>query len=513
MTQTPLLDMRGIARSFGPVKALRGVNFTLMPGEIHALAGENGAGKSTLMNIADGILQPDAGEIRVEGRPVRIGSPLEAQRLGIGLIHQEIALCGDVSVAENICMAALAASPRWLVSRRALIARAQEVMDRLMPIPVTRLVRELSLAEQQLVEIAKALTLDAKVLILDEPTAALTEAETDTLFGLMRELRARGIGQVYISHRMSEIFDICDRITVFRDGQYIGTDRVADMTPAKVVDKLVGRKLEALFPPKAQRTGPGHVMEVEALTDRAGQFHDVSFALRRGEILGLAGLIGAGRTEIAEAICGLRPRASGRVVLEGTPFAPRDHAASVAARVAYLSEDRKGAGLFLELPIARNISALDIRTVAPKGWIEPRRETARAETLGARVKLKCGSVADPVSTLSGGNQQKVAIARLLAIGPRLVFLDEPTRGVDVGARAEIYDIIRALAEAGTGVVVISSELTELIGLCDRVLVIHEGRVAGAVSGAAMSEENIMHLASGLGTAGAEAPEAAAAGAA
>ncbi len=497
MYSTPALELRQISKSFGPVKALRGVNFSVRAGEIHALAGENGAGKSTLMNIADGILHPDSGEIRVDGQPVSITSPLEAQRLGIGLVHQEIALCPDVTVAENIFMAATAMSPRLFTDQRTLAAKAQQVMDRLLPIPVGTMVRRLSIAEQQLVEIAKALTLDCKVLILDEPTAALTETEAETLFGLMKTFRDQGMAQIYISHRMSEIFDLCDRITVFRDGQHVSTNAIADMTPRKVVDNLVGRTLDQLFPAKAERLDETPVLSVRGLSDN-DDLDAISFDLRGREILGIAGLIGAGRTEIAETVCGLRPKASGDIVLNGKAVSIQHFADSIEAGIVYLSEDRKGAGLFLDLPIAQNITALDTRMASRGGFLKPAEEERMAIALGKRVGLKCGSIQDPVSTLSGGNQQKVAIARMLAVRPRLVFLDEPTRGVDVGAKAEIYDIVRDLAEHGTGVVVISSELPELIGLCDRILVIHEGRVAGEVWGDAMTEETIMHIASGLG---------------
>lgn len=491
------LEMCKVSKSFGPVQALRGVDFSVRPGEVHALAGENGAGKSTLMNIADGILQPDSGEIRVNGELVTLRSPLDAQRFGIGLVHQEIALCPDVTVAENIFMAAIATSSKWFTSRHELEMKAQDIMDKLMPIPVTTMVRDLSIAEQQLVEIAKALTLNCKVLILDEPTAALTESEVTTLFGLMKSFRNQGIAQVYISHRMSEIFDICDRITVFRDGQYVGTDNVADVTPQQVVDKLVGRSLEQLFPPKPKDAPDGHpILSVKDLSD--GEiFQDVSFELRDKEILGFAGLIGAGRTEIAETICGLRAHTLGEVTMDGQVIVSDHFADSIDKGIIYLSEDRKGAGLFLDLSIAQNITALDTGVVASGGFLSGAKEARMAKDLGRRVGLKCGSIHNAVATLSGGNQQKVAIARMLAVKPRLVFLDEPTRGVDVGAKAEIYNIVRELADQGTGVVAISSELTELIGLCDRIVVIHEGRLVGEVTGNAMTEERIIQMASGL----------------
>lgn len=502
-TAPPLLQMTNIAKSFGAIRALRSGQLELRAGEIHALAGENGAGKSTLMNILDGILRPDGGEIRLDGPPVQINSPAVAQRLGIGFVHQEIALCDDVSVAENIFMAQTAQSRRRLMDKSDLITRAAAVLAPLADIDPRLPAGLLSVSQQQLVEIAKALTLDCRILIFDEPTAALTEHEAQKLFTILRGLAARGIGIIYISHRMAEIFSLCDRVTVMRDGQHIRTDRTADITPADVVNAMVGRKLETLYPPKlAEAPGP-EILRVEGMTDRA--FHDVSFTLRRGEILGLGGLIGAGRSEIARGITRLQGAAQGQVWLHGTEVELHGYADCIARGIVYLSEDRKGDGVFLDLPIAANIAALDLSRIAGRfGVINPAREAAQAQTIGASLRLKAASMAHPVASLSGGNQQKVALAKLLAVQPKVIFLDEPTRGVDVGAKAEIHAILRQLAASGVGIIVISSELPELIGLCDRVLVISEGRVAGEVCGPAMTESNIMTLATpgALATSGA-----------
>ncbi|WP_404401426.1 sugar ABC transporter ATP-binding protein [Pelagibacterium halotolerans] len=492
-----ILKISKLSKSFGPIRALDAVDFELRKGEIHAIAGENGAGKSTLMNIIDGILQPDSGEIHFDGQKVSIASPATAQRLGIGFVHQEIALCPDVSVAENIFMAATNLSKTLLMDYGDLEARAGTVLRTLGDIPPTRLVRDLSISQQQLVEIAKALTLDCRVLILDEPTAALTEKEAQILFGIMRDLADKGISIIYISHRMVEIFDNCDRVSVFRDGRYITTRDVMDITPEDVVAAMVGRVIENLYPEKQQahEKSDAVILEVENLTE-ATRFRNVSFALRRGEILGLAGLIGAGRSEIVKGICRLEGQVTGEVRLNGQALELRHYQDSIDNGIVYLSEDRKGEGVFLDMSIAANVSALDVSQVASRlGVINEHREAEQAMRLGRELNLKCGHVGQPASALSGGNQQKVALAKMLSVAPKVIFLDEPTRGVDVGAKAEIHRILRNLAREGVGILVISSELPELIGVCDRVLVVREGEIAGEVSGADMTEENIMYLAS------------------
>lgn len=497
MSDDLILKISNLSKSFGPIRALKGVDFELRRGEIHALAGENGAGKSTLMHVIDGILQPDSGEILFDGVPVKIASPAMAQKLGVGFVHQEIALCPGVSVAENIFMATTNSSRALLMNYRELERKAAEVLGELVDIDPTTLVRDLPISHQQLVEIAKALTLDCRVLILDEPTAALTETEAQILFRIMRRLADRGISIIYISHRMVEIFDNCDRVSVFRDGQYITTRNVAEITPDDVVNAMVGRVIDELYPRKqseAERSDEV-LLDVRNLSERS-RFKDVSFQLKKGEILGLAGLIGAGRSEIVKGICQLEGEVSGEIALDGKTLSLKTYQDSIAEGIVYLSEDRKGDGIFLDMPIAGNVSALKPEQVANGfGLIIPQKEKEQAEELGARLNLKYGSLSDPVSSLSGGNQQKVAIAKMLSINPKLIFLDEPTRGVDVGAKAEIHRILRNLAASGVGILVISSELPELIGVCDRVLVVREGRISGEVTGDRMTEENIMHLAS------------------
>jgi ribose transport system ATP-binding protein len=493
----PILKITGLTKSFGPIQALRGVDFDLRRGEIHALAGENGAGKSTLMNIIDGIQKPDGGEIRLDGLPVNITSPAMAQKLGIGFVHQEIALCPDVSVAENIFMGATNASRSLLMDYHSLEKRAAAILHRLGDIDPQALVRTLSISQQQLVEIAKALTLDCRILILDEPTAALTEREAQVLFEIMRKLAAQGIAIIYISHRMVEIFDNCHRVTVLRDGRYVTTMSVAETTPAEVVSAMVGRVIDNFYPPKLAKDewSDEIILDVRGLTERS-RFGDISFQLRKGEILGLAGLIGAGRSEIVKGICRLEGEVTGEIKLRGRPVVPKHYADSIAEGIVYLSEDRKSDGLFLDMSIAANISALSVEQVASgAGIIDERAENGQAERLGARLNLKCSHVGQPVSSLSGGNQQKVAIAKMLSVSPTVILLDEPTRGVDVGAKAEIHRILRELARSGVGIVIISSELPELIGVCDRVLVVREGHIAGEVAGEEMTEDRIMYLAS------------------
>ena len=493
-----VLDIRGVSKAFGGTQALKSVNFQLRHGEIHALAGENGAGKSTLMNIIDGIHQPDNGEIRINGSRVTVPSPAEAQELGVGFVHQEIALCPDISVAENIFMAKTNTMKAWFMDYRALYKKATEFFAQLSPLDPEMLVGGMSISNQQLVEIAKALTLDCRILILDEPTAALTEKEAQILFNIMHDLKDQGMSIIYISHRMAEIFENCDRVTVFRDGTHVLTDDVSNLTEQDIINSMVGRVIDRLYPDKqtnCEKTDDV-ILQVHGLSERT-RFRDISFDLRRGEILGFAGLIGAGRSEIAKAICGLEgDEISGTVMLNGQPFKAPEYIRAVEQGVVYLSEDRKGDGLFLSLLISQNISALKLEQVCT-GWglVDKLREVRQARAFGDRLNLKCGHITHPVSNLSGGNQQKVALAKMLSVNPVVIFLDEPTRGVDVGAKSEIHCILRDLAREGVGILVISSELPELIGLCDRVLVIREGHLGGEVSGNELTEENIMHLAS------------------
>ena len=420
MSDEIVLKISNVSKSFGAIQALRGVDFELRRGEVHAIAGENGAGKSTLMNIIDGILRPDSGEIVLNGQPVEITSPARAQELGIGFVHQEIALCPDVTVAENIFMAEINASRKWFMDYRALHERARAALAPLSPIDPAVLVGTLSISSQQLVEIAKALTLDCRILILDEPTAALTEPEAQVLFGIMRDLAARGISIIYISHRMVEIFENCDRVSVFRDGRRIVTADVADITPDFIVNNMVGRVIGKLYPPKRAepQRRPDALLEVRGLSD-GRRFRDVGFTLGRGEILGIAGLIGAGRSEIVKGICGLQPgttrrgRARRQAACRSAPIATASTtASSTSPRTARATAS---SSISRSRPTSRR--SISTRSRPRWGTIDAGKEAAQATALGDRLGLKRGGIHDPVSSLSGGNQQKVAIAKMLSVQP------------------------------------------------------------------------------------------------
>lgn len=493
-----LLELQGIRKSFGATHALVGVDFSLARGQIHAVCGENGAGKSTLMKVIDGILKADAGSIAIEGKTVDIKDPGHAARLGISLVHQEISLCGSVSVAENIFMYEVNTSKRAVMRFGDLQRRAADILKKLdKDIDTAVDVDQLSLSNQQLVEIAKALALDCKILILDEPTAALTEVESKALFRVLKQLAASGIGIVYISHRMTEIFENCSHVTVLKDGANVFSAEIGQTTPDELIRKMVGREIGSFYPPKSQDRSDLALLEVDRVSD-AGQVHAVSFTIKRGEILGIAGLMGAGRSEIAKVVCGITRRTEGSVSLNGEPIDVKSYKGALAAGMAYLSEDRKAEGVFLEMPIQSNVCSMALERVSTRfGTVDPKREAELAIDLGKKLNLKSNGVAIDASSLSGGNQQKVAIAKLLATRPKIVFMDEPTRGVDVGAKAEIHQILRQLANEGVGVVVISSELPEIIGLCDRTLVVRHGAIAGELGALEMSEESILRMASGL----------------
>lgn len=492
------LELRGIKKAFGATQALAGVDFCLEKGQIHAVCGENGAGKSTLMKVIDGILQPDFGQVLLEGEPVQIKDPGHAARLGISLVHQEISLCGCATVAENIFMYEVNESKALMMDYKDLQKRAQVILQRLgKDIPTNINAELLSLSNQQLVEIAKALALDCKILILDEPTAALTEIESKALFKVLHELAQAGIGIIYISHRMAEIFENCSHVTVLRDGVSVFTGRIADTTPDDLIRKMVGRDMGAYYPAKCASVGATPILEVSNLCD-AEMIKSVSLRIMSGEILGIAGLMGAGRSEIAKVICGITPKTSGTVRLKGKEIDNRSYKKVLSEGIAYLSEDRKSEGVFLELPIQSNIASMALDKVRTAVFtVDTQKESALAQQLGQKLRLKASSVAAHADSLSGGNQQKVAIAKLLATNPLVVFMDEPTRGVDVGAKSEIHQVLRQLANEGVGVAVISSELPEVIGLCDRTIVIRDGGVVGELVGAATTEEAILRMASGM----------------
>ena len=515
MSQTnavPRLEMRGISKTFPGVKALNGVQLKAWGGEVLALMGENGAGKSTLMKILSGAYQADpGGEILIAGERVTIPDPIAAKRLGISIIYQELALAPNLTVAENIY---LGTEPRRAgqVDRRAMHEGCRPVLERLGATfgPGT-LVGGLSIAEQQLVEIARALHAKSKILVLDEPTTALSSRETERLFALVRQLRAEGIALIYISHRMAEVYELSDRVSVLRDGGYVGTLTRDELSAESLVKMMVGRDLSSFYKkehsPQAAARGPV-VLEVRGLTDGGKRVHPCSFQVHRGEVLGIAGLVGSGRTELARLIYGADPKAAGEVLLEGRPLAVAAPEDAIEAGIAYLTEDRKGLGLFLDLSCGTNINLGVIHRDARAGGIlDLAAGKRRSEGAFQMLRVRAASPLVAVGSLSGGNQQKVLLSRWLETGPKVLFLDEPTRGVDIGAKSEIYRIIDELARRGIGVVVISSELPEIIGVCDRVLVMREGRIAGEVGGPggqAITQENIM--AYGAGAVAARAAE-------
>ena len=497
MEPQAVLEVRGIEKSFGATKALRGVNFSLRRGEIHALVGENGAGKSTLMNIIAGVFQADAGEILIDGKQVQIKNPHEAQKLGIGFVHQEIALCPHVTVAENIFISEINNSKKFTVNYKQLYERAAEILRPLADIDPRAIVGDLSVSNQQVVEIARALSTNCKILILDEPTSTLTESESVALFRIMKSLKEKGIGIIYISHRMSEVFGECDRVSILRDGTYIGTYDISQTSPKEVVSRMVGREIGDMYPEKnGNASGGPPLFEIRYFSDGI-RFSNISFELREGEILGLAGLVGAGRSEVAQAICGLRKKLSGDVYYKGEKInisSPKD---AIKNGIVYLTEDRKSLGLFLELSIKANISAMKIKNISKRGLVQKALEDRQAQMYVEMLNIKCGSIDKLVSSLSGGNQQKVLLSKLLTVKPKVIIMDEPTRGIDVGAKAEIHRLLRNLANEGMGIIMISSELPEIIGMCDRVVVMHEGVINGEVGLEELSEKKIIQLASGI----------------
>ncbi|MEV4011397.1 sugar ABC transporter ATP-binding protein [Nonomuraea angiospora] len=494
MNETPVLSLSQVSKAFGAVRAVREVSLELFPGEVHALAGENGAGKSTIVKILSGVHRPDSGRILLDGEPVEFGGPADAQRAGVAVIYQEPTLFPDLSVMENIFMGR---QPRGRlgIDRRAMRAGAAELFGRLgVHLDPDQPARGLSIADQQLVEIAKALSRQARVLVMDEPTAALSGTEVARLFGVARTLRAQGCALLFISHRLEEIFDLCQRVTTLRDGAYVAEDLIAGITPDDLVRRMVGRELEALFP--KQETEVGEVaLKVRRLT-REGVFTDVSFEVRRGEIVALAGLVGAGRSEVARAVFGIDRWDAGSVEVAGRRLRPASPTAAMAAGLALVPEDRRQQGLVMDLSIERNIGLAGLADVRRGPLVSRAAERQRARDWAVRLRLKFARLTDAVNVLSGGNQQKVVLAKWLARRPSVLIVDEPTRGIDVATKAEVHRLLSELAGSGVAVLMISSELPEVLGMADRVLVMHEGRLAAEIPRADATEESVMAAATG-----------------
>jgi len=489
-----LLAIEGIRKEFPGVVALDDVQLRVRPGTVHALMGENGAGKSTLMKIIAGIYQPDAGEIRLRGIPATLKSPLDALEQGIAMIHQELALMNWMTVAENIWIRREPKNGLGLIDHARMVAMTEELFSRLNIVLDPRAqVSDLTVAQKQMVEIARAVSYESSILIMDEPTSALTDREVEHLFAIIRDLRARGIGIVYITHKMNELFEIADEFTVFRDGKYVGTHASKDVTRDDIIRMMVGREITDMFP-KIDCPISDVVLEVKNLT-LPGVFHDISFSVRRGEILGLAGLVGSKRSNVAEALFGVRPAASGEILIDGRPVTIDSPGAAMAHGLAFLTEDRKETGCFLTLDCLENIqSALITRSHVKAGFIDQATVTKLAEDMAAKLRVKTPNLHETVENLSGGNQQKLLIARWLLTRPRILILDEPTRGIDVGAKSEIHRLITGLAAEGVAVLMISSELPEVLGMSDRIMVMHEGHVSGFLDRAEASQVRIIDLA-------------------
>lgn len=492
----PLLEVRGVSKSFPGTQALSDVSFDLLPGEVHALMGENGAGKSTLMHILSGVYVPDAGEIRINGQPVQINNPRQAQDLGIGMVFQELSLVSSLSIAENIFpnrapsrLPGVIDWPRLYQNTRQLIAQFDQDLDVRTPVGM------LNVTTRQIIEIVKAFSLNAKILLLDEPTSALTLDEVERLFDTIRRLKQRGIGIVYVSHRIAEVMEITDRVTVLRDGKLVGTYATADMTPDALIEKMVGRKLlNDLFAKRTSSNG-AELLRVEKLT-RKNEFSDISFEVRKGEIIGVAGLKGARRSELFRALVGITRPSSGQIWLEGKLMNFRSPQQAFARGMAYLPEERKTDGLFLRMPLSRNIVSATLKNFARWGIMSRRREVDASQHLAQRLNIRATSMRQTVGRLSGGNQQKVMLSKWLIERPQILIIDEPTKGVDVGTKAEVHQLLRQLADQGVGILFISSELPEILGLAQRILVMYEGRIRGELLADETDEQTIMTLASG-----------------
>ena len=490
-----LLELDGIVKDFPGTRALDHVKLEVEYGQVHAVIGENGAGKSTLMNIIAGVFPPTEGTILFEGKQVQFASTLDAQMLGIAIVHQEINLCPQVSVEENIFMGRLPKKNFGIVNYQRLKEQSSKLLQSFnCNIDPKAKVQELTIAQQQIVEIVKALSMNCKLLILDEPTSSLTEIETADLFKIIRRLRDAGISILYISHRLSEIIDICDQVTVFRDGQYIGTDAVKNITTDDLVRMMVGRQLESIYPEKAESVADDILLEVKDFSDDAW-FRGVSFKLRRGEILGFSGLVGAGRSELGRCICGIDKRVCGDLIFQGQSLKIKNFRDAIDHGIVYITENRKEDGLFLDYDIRRNITAPCLDQLKNGIALSRTKEDTLSQEYVEKLKIKVFSLDQLCSSLSGGNQQKVLFAKWLTVSPKILIIDEPTRGIDVGVRLEIYRILRQLCNEGVGIIVISSDLPEILGLCDRVIVMAEGQVTGSIEAREMTEENIMRLAS------------------
>ena len=486
-----LLEMRNISKSFPGVKALDNMQLKIFSGEVHALMGENGAGKSTLMNILCGALRPDEGEIFIEASPVHIHSIRDSIDLGIKMIHQELNYVPTLTVYENIFLGRELSGRSGFIKRREMAEEAQRQLDSMeINISSQKRMAELSVSQQQMVEIIRSVSSNCKVLIMDEPTSAITSEEVKILFKVVNRLKSLGVGIIFITHKMNEVYEIADRITVMRDGNYVDTCPAAGCSEAQLISMMVGREIKDLFP-KSNTPDEEEVFRAEGISGE--RFKDISFSVKKGEILGIAGLMGAGRTEMVRAIYGLDRLQSGRVYLHGRDITPKNTKQAIANKIGYVSEDRRKIGLVVGMSVKDNITMSSLSELCRFGWINQKRELAVAQKQIEDFAIKTPGCDQLVANLSGGNQQKVVLAKTLLCDPEVIILDEPTRGIDVGAKAEIHRMISTLARQGKSVIMISSEMPEILGMSDRIMVIHEGRKKGELPGRDATQEKIMKM--------------------
>lgn len=489
------IEMRGIDKSFGSNQVLKQAGFTLESGEVHALMGENGAGKSTLMKILTGVYTKDAGTVLVDGKEVNYKNPQEAEKAGIVFIYQELNVMFDLTVEENLFMGKEIHGKFGICDKKAMQKKAQEALNILgVNISPKTVMAELSVGQQQMVEICKALMADAKVIIMDEPTAALTQSETVALFKVIESLRKKGVSMVYISHRMEEIFELCDRITVLRDGSYIGVKNIPETNMNEIVKMMIGREIGERYPSRNVKIGK-EVLKVKELT-RKGTFHDVNFSVRAGGVLGVSGLMGAGRTEIMQAIFGNLSYESGTIEIDGKEVKISNPRQAMEHGIGFITEDRKTEGLMLDKSIRENISLCNLRRISKSSVISREAEKNMVAEAIKDLHIKCFGSYHECNNLSGGNQQKVVLAKWILTNPKILILDEPTRGVDIGAKKEIYSIINKLAAQGVAIIMVSSELPEVLGMSDNIMVVREGEVRGIISYEEANQERVMTLATG-----------------
>ncbi|KML11929.1 D-ribose transporter ATP-binding protein [Bacillus safensis] len=489
------IEMTNIHKAFGKNTVLSGVSFDLVTGEVHALMGENGAGKSTLMNLLTGLYSLDQGTIQIDGKETAFKNPKEAEQHGIAFIHQELNIWPDMTVLENLFIGKEIYTKLGLLDTKKMKVLAQTQLDRLsVNLSLDQEAGSCSVGQKQMIEIAKALMTDAKVIIMDEPTAALTEREIEKLFQVIESLKKEGVSIVYISHRMEEIFAICDRITIMRDGKTVDTKAIPETNFHEVVKKMVGRELTDRYPERMLSTGD-IVLEVKHAS-RKGQFQDINFSVKAGEIVGVAGLMGAGRTEMMRSLFGLDPLDQGEIWVHGKKAVIKKPSDAVKLGIGFITEDRKDEGLMLDASIRENIGLPNLKSFSPKGLIDKKTEQDFVDLLIKRLTIKTASSDISARSLSGGNQQKVVIAKWIGIQPKVLILDEPTRGVDVGAKREIYQLMNELTDRGVAILMVSSELPEILGMSDRVLVIHEGTISGELDKTEATQERIMTLATG-----------------